>query len=490
MVDHFLASCESEQLHLSGAILPHGCLLVIDAGGLISHVSANIAEWLGGAPDDWIDQPLPEVLALPVQKLAAAAGSRLVVANVMPAMQGRSMQAFDLVVSRNVDGGMTLELLEHVSDALPSGQVFSIAQTLADQAAVSAAQHALVEQIAEITGFQRVMLYMFRDDGDGEVIAEARTGEVYGSYLGLRFPASDIPQIARTLYRQNPWRLIPDASADPVALLSRESALPDLTYSDLRSVSPIHRVYLANMGVCASLSFPLVIGGALSALVACHHKGPRQLSLGKLSLASQQVRSHAMSMTDFQTRQRMRIIDGLTHRFDNARQMLQRHGNIVSAWPELGAWLMQEFHADGASLCLDDQSVNQGLGFETNVLAVFDHWFQSSLGESVWTSDSLMRQSPEFPLSEIAGVLALRVKLVSGRWLRIYLCRRESIHEVAWGGNPDKPVEFHDGRLGIAPRHSFEKWVEKRLGYSLSWDHETRLLALKLRELLLQEIRF
>lgn len=489
MTDHFLASCESEQLHLSGAILAHGCLLVIDAGGLISHVSANIGDWLGGAPHDWIDQPLPEALALPVQNLAAAAGSRLVVASVMPALPGGSMEAFDLVASRNDEGGVTLELLEHVAEALPSTPVFPVAQTLADHAAVSAAEHALVERIAEITGFQRVMLYRFRDDGDGEVIAEARTGEAYGSYLGLRFPASDIPQIARALYRQNPWRLIPDASAEPVALLARENAPPDLTYSDLRSVSPIHRVYLANMGVCASLSFPVVIGGALNALVACHHSSPRRLSLGKLSQASQRVRNHAMSMTDFQTRQRMRMIDGLTHRFDNARHMLQRHGDIVSAWPELAAWLMREFHADGASLCLNDECVSQGLGFEADVLAVFDPWFQTTLGEPVWTSESLMRESPEFPLSEVAGVLALRVKLVSGQSLRVYLCRRESIHEVAWGGNPDKPVEYHDGRLGIAPRHSFEKWMEKRLGYSLSWDNETRLLALKLRELLLREIR-
>jgi two-component system, chemotaxis family, sensor kinase Cph1 len=490
MADHFLASCESEQLHLSGAILAHGCLLVIDAGGLISHVSANIADWLGGVPDDWIDQPLPEALSLPVQKLAAATGSRLVVANVMPEPHGMSMEVFDLVASRNDAGGVTLELLEHVEDALPSGPVFSIAQTLADHDAVNAAQHALVEQIAEITGFQRVMLYMFRDDGEGEVMAEARTGEAYGSYLGLRFPASDIPQIARALYKQNPWRLIPDASADPVALLARESAPPDLTYSDLRSVSPIHRVYLANMDVCASLSFPVVIGGALNALVACHHNSPRQLSLGKLSQASQRVRNHAMSMTDFHTRQRMRMIDGLTHRFENARQMLQRHGDIVSAWPELGAWLMREFHADGASLCLEDQCVCQGLGFEADVLAVLDPWFQTTLGEPVWSCDSLMRQSPELPLSEVAGVLAVRVKLASGLSLRVYLCRRESIHEVAWGGNPDKPVEYHDGKLGIAPRHSFEKWMEKRLGYSQAWDNETRLLALKLRELLLCEIRF
>ncbi len=39
-------------------------------------------------------------------------------------------------------------------------------------------------------------------------------------------------------------------------------------------------------------------------------------------------------------------------------------------------------------------------------------------------------------------------------------------------------LEFEDGTLGIAPRRSFEKWVEKRLGHSRPWDNETRLLAL------------
>jgi len=66
--------------------------------------------------------------------------------------------------------------------------------------------------------------------------------------------------------------------------------------------------------------------------------------------------------------------------------------------------------------------------------------------------------------------------------VRLYLCRREWLHEVAWGGNPDKPVEYHDGTLGIAPRRSFEKWVEKRIGYCRPWENEVRLLLLRLRE--------
>src|SRR5690606_28628938 len=97
----------------------------------------------------------------------------------------------------------------------------------------------------------------------------------------------------------------------------------------------------------------------------------------------------------------------------------------------------------------------------------------------------LSRQMPLFPLSQVAGVLAFKARLPDGRFLRVYLGRLEYIHEVAWGGNPDKPVEYHDGQLGIAPRRSFEKWVEKCVGRCRPWGNETRLLALRLRELLL-----
>lgn len=89
------------------------------------------------------------------------------------------------------------------------------------------------------------------------------------------------------------------------------------------------------------------------------------------------------------------------------------------------------------------------------------------------------------PWSHVAGVLALKGRCPDGRMLRVYLTRQEYIHEVAWGGNPDKPIEHHDGTHGIAPRHSFEKWVEKRMGHSRPWESESRLLGLRLREMLI-----
>jgi chemotaxis family two-component system sensor kinase Cph1 len=59
------------------------------------------------------------------------------------------------------------------------------------------------------TGFDRAMVYRFLPDDSGEVVAEdARSG--LESFLGLHYPASDIPKQARELYRRNWLRAIPD----------------------------------------------------------------------------------------------------------------------------------------------------------------------------------------------------------------------------------------------------------------------------------------
>jgi light-regulated signal transduction histidine kinase (bacteriophytochrome) len=183
----------------------------------------------------------------------------------------------------------------------------------------------------------------------------------------------------------------------------------------------------------------------------------------------------------------MRLIDGLIYRFKEAHALLARHGDLQSAWPELAAWLTREFQADGAVLCDDEMVLPYGLTFEEAALAACDDWLVERQGQLVWISESLARDIPGYPTAEVAGVIALHVPRGGARGLRLYLTRREQIYEVAWGGNPDKPVEYHDGRFGIAPRRSFAKWIERRLGHCRPWDNESRLLALKLRELLLGE---
>ncbi|MGE5491784.1 MAG: GAF domain-containing protein [Actinomycetota bacterium] len=485
MDKNFFAQCEREQLHLSGAVQAHGTLLMVDSHGRISHAASNVADFLGAPPAHWVGQPLPAELAPLVADLASGPGSRK---NWVGAVD-RGAGLLDVVVSRGEARKVAIELTPHQADSTGGIAPDRIRPSppLRSDEALAAAREALTERIAGLTGFQRVMYYAFREDGDGEVIAETRRDEAYGSYLGLRFPASDIPEIARRLYLKNPWRLIPDAQAEPVALKGRDAHTPDLTWSDLRSVSLVHRVYLANMGVRASLSFPVVIDGALAALIAAHHREVRQVPLAVLEHAEALVRAHALAVSAYQSAQYSRLVSRLSRRFEDIQALIRPHGRLISSWPQFASWLMGEFLADGATLCIDETSLGAGHSFEPAALSASDAWFRKKHGDLVWASDNLSHQVPDYPQSEIAGALALQVVSGDGSSLRLYLTRTEYIHKVAWGGNPEKPVEIHNGILNIAPRRSFEKWVEKRRGYSRSWDNQACLLALSLAELLHRE---
>ena len=142
-------------------------------------------------------------------------------------------------------------------------------------------------QLKLLTGFDRVMVYRFHPDGSGEVIAEV-AGPGLEPFLGLHYPASDIPRQARQLYQRNWLRIIADINAAPAPLLStpvHNAGLLDLSMSVLRAVSPIHIEYLRNMGVAASMSVSILRDGKLWGLFACHHYAPHHLSFEKRTAA-------------------------------------------------------------------------------------------------------------------------------------------------------------------------------------------------------------
>ena len=56
--------------------------------------------------------------------------------------------------------------------------------------------------IKEFFGYDRVMIYRFDENWDGIVVSEARASNLE-QWLGLRYPASDIPQQARKLFNGN-----------------------------------------------------------------------------------------------------------------------------------------------------------------------------------------------------------------------------------------------------------------------------------------------
>lgn len=218
-----LSQCEAEPIHIPGAIQPHGCLLALHGPALrITQASANCQSWLGLAPDALLGLELAKALG---PDLAAAVGEALARYEELPAVpaslgwQAPAGGAFTGYVHR-CDDLAVLELEPHAPAPLGALLIQAVRGSRAVQAETElpAKLQRAADLFRRLTGYDRVMIYRFDEDWHGEVVAEARGADLE-PYLGLHYPASDIPAQARRLYLINPTRVIVDVDYAPSQLL-------------------------------------------------------------------------------------------------------------------------------------------------------------------------------------------------------------------------------------------------------------------------------
>ena len=277
-----LVACAVEPIAIPGAVQPHGVLLAVTEPDLTVLVASTGAAGLLGA--EVSGRSLTDLLGpADVLRLRAGLAGDLTELNPLRVQVGGA--GFDLVVHR-VDGLLVTEW-EPVTGAEQADVAWhrrlpAVLQRLSGTAGLAQLTAVLADDVRSLTGFDRVMVYRFDADWNGEVLAESRRADLQ-PFLGLHYPASDIPAQARALYATNWQRLIPDAGYRPDPLVPDTNPLTglplDLSGSVLRSVSPMHLQYLANMDVVASMSVSLIDRGKLWGLIACHHySGPHRPS--------------------------------------------------------------------------------------------------------------------------------------------------------------------------------------------------------------------
>ncbi len=361
-------------------------------------------------------------------------------------------------------------------------------------------------QVQRLTGFDRVMVYKFDEDLNGAVVAEAvgvGREEAIGSFLGLNYPASDIPAQAHQLYLKNWLRLIPDIGYQPVPILGGDTADQgklDLSYAALRSVSPIHLEYLQNMGVTATLTVSLpdqrpAEPGAerrLWGLIACHHySGPHYLDHSKRSICELIGRQASSSISISQIRRRG---EDLAHRrgvqqkvVSTASTGLGEGAKLPEALIRRGDDLMSLVDATGVVVTGAGMTLVAGDVPSLETVEKIHTWVRSRVeGEErkphIIKTDRLTQECPELADDEEArhlasGVLALPLSLDGPT---ILWFRPEMVHVVEWGGNPQNNLKRMDnGRL--APRKSFERWQQQVHGRSRRWEAQDVAAALELR---------
>ncbi len=469
-----ITACDREPIHLSGALQPHGALLELDSELRIVRASANAQAWLGLTADPLIGPTLHEALPSGWSELlgliqAWLDGGERILLSAGAAADGRRVTA---QAQRTRSGGALLEFEVGNLDFHAAGRLQARVQANLEQLGQAdevAALCALVTaQVRQITGFNRVMVYRFTEAWDGVVIAQDGDGTL-PNYLGLRFPASDIPAQARELYRLNRVRIIPDVDYAPVPIAggSQGQAL-DLSASVLRSVSPVHLEYMRNMGTLSSMSVSILVEGRLWGLVSCHHATPRLVALQVRNACDFLAQVVALQISALERTARaaqqveLAAIQGeLIARMARERQFANGLARRPSAWLALAG-------ATGAAAVVDGDVTTAGLTPDrTQILALVD-WLNRNEQAEVYSTFALCER---FPAAEAyadlaSGVLAIRTSQLHPSYVLWF--RPEVVQEVSWGGDPKKAVEADTGRLH--PRKSFEQWKEKVHGRATPWE--------------------
>lgn len=267
-----LSSCDREPIHIPGRIQPFGFLLVATSDLVVVANSANAGEHLKRT--ELKGRPLRDIFSreastLIREKLMAAQGpdavERIFAITLRP-----DLPPFDLAV-HNSGNHLIIEGEPSETDsAFNAGEIVrSMLTRLRNTHSFETFCQTAARQIKQLTGIDRVMVYRFAPDGSGEVIAEASEPHLE-SFLGLHYPASDIPKQARILYTRNWLRIISDIEDKPSPIEPDilDGTPLDLSMSVTRAVSPIHIEYLRNMGVRASLSISILHEGKLWGLFA------------------------------------------------------------------------------------------------------------------------------------------------------------------------------------------------------------------------------
>jgi light-regulated signal transduction histidine kinase (bacteriophytochrome) len=489
-----LTSCDREPIHILGAVQPFGFLIAVSSDWIVVRASENAARWLGHADSDLLGLPLSDLMDIETIHLIRGHLQSLRGPDAIDRIFGTALQPggapFDIALHLS-GGSIVIEAEPSVFEHLNAGNlVRSMVGRLQQTVGFDPFCREAVRQMRALTGFDRVMVYRFDPDGSGVVIAESARSSLE-PYLGLHYPASDIPKQARALYERNWLRIIADVDAAPVAVLPQrdpEGRPLDLSMSTLRTVSPIHIEYLRNMGVAASLSVSILRGGKLWGLFACHHAEPRHISLERrtgaelfgqmFSLILESREREAETAYEASSRAlHDRLMGALASggtSLENITGFLDDITGIVTC-DGIGVWVNGEITLRGATPTAEEFT---GLVRFLNRTATSRAFATHEIGAV---------HPPAADYTErAAGLLAVPISRAPRDFLVFF--RRELARTVTWAGNPEKPATLGPNGLRLTPRKSFEAWTEVVRGQSTPWGAVDLRIAEALRITLLEVI--
>jgi len=496
-----VTNCDKEPIHILGKIQGHGFLIGVDREDqLIRYISENTASYINDDPTKYLGKHIDEIEARMnisnyVEKLNISKMIILGVGNGFENMNPFYLEvdgeAFNLII-KNADAILLLEF----EPCSIKGE-FNIQKTIGRSISTILAEsglHSMLKtaafEIKKIIQYDRVMIYQFGEEGHGVVVAEEKNSDLK-PFLGMHYPASDIPKQARELYKINLTRILADVDMDCPAILSNkgQNTPLDLTHSVLRAVSPIHIQYLKNMGVAASFSISLLSHGELWGLIACHNYSPKFIDykareaaklIGQILSPALEYRLGEEDIDKFEV---------INQSVNTLLKYIEKESDIVSALTSNAVTINNVCSSSGAVLVFDEKIISIGLTPGQNEVKEIVKWVIDNSQEMVFYTHRFPTMYPaaekysDFASGLFACILSRELSEM------ILFFKPEQKQSIIWGGNPEKAVEVaSDGSLQLSPRKSFDKWTEIVRYSSAKWNRGEIAALINLREQVIYQI--
>ena len=486
-----LDNCDKEPIHIIQTIQRFACLIAVssDPAFQVEQASTNVGDFLEVAHENILGKSLNEFIDSDATKRLKQAIKTKHFLSVNPVVLPYKDDRFKerLLSVHQTEGQLFVEIehrqkkeselyfLSKVDHAIQRIQSSAVSQNLFQIAA---------QEIKKVTGYDRVMIYQFDQDYNGEVVAEAKEAH-QEAFFGIRYPATDIPKQARELFLKNRVRMLTDVNDDFAfirpSLHPSTNAPSNLSMTASRGVSPIHLEYLRNMGVGASLTVAIVEDNKLWGLIACHHQEKKVIDYQTRSLIKFMgsiISGHLSLQRATEYRENI-----LKNNIIHARlfEHMNQQQNIIKGLTEGKYGLLDFIPGDGAVILFEKEIVRVGkTPTEAQILTLVD-WLSKNTTTNVYATDQIITVHPDFAdfANDFAGVLS--VNLSSNTDEYIIWFRQPQEKEVVWGGDPNKAKTRSEKTGRLTPRKSFEKWKEIVANQSIPWEEQEKEAALKLR---------
>jgi two-component system, chemotaxis family, sensor kinase Cph1 len=481
--------CGSLPIHLINLIQPYGALVVVDKETVnIVQVSENATDVFGVSTESVINTPFKNYLSSGSDKefltrfdqdadkipvLCHIAGKSFMA--LVHALDLFYVVEIDLTPYNEKKQISFLSVYQEIKYAINIIQGSNTIPTVAENCA---------KQIKLISGYDKVMIYCFDDDWNGTVIAEEKEDEME-SYLGITFPASDVPKQARLLYQRNPFRFIPTREYQPVKLYPVINPITgsfiDLSDCNVRSVAAVHLEYLKNMGVMSSMSVRILNGDNLWGLIACHHRTPKMLSFEIRSVIEMLCNIISARITNIQGGERSLFSMHLKEQYKNIVEEAYRSRNLQKALLNGDPDILKLFNVEGVAIILNENFYAKGNIPDKEDMRELILWLHAKQLRHIFYTDSLsgeFDQAGEFK-SIASGLMVIPINHEADEYVIMF--RPEVVKVINWGGNPEERIQFEDRSQNYHPRNSFKKWQQLVQGKSRPWREDEVLAAENLR---------